>query len=162
MGVLPAPASAEFVLSGRTVPVGTWRNAGPVHLAPAVAKDPHQRARWETRQQARKSYALSTCASAQRRADEHRRIVVPVQDLIQDYTEMSPRTIGTTCAEMSSRTCWWLSCKTCALSCNTFVLTCTVLQCKLVPQACPIGQWAPMDAVSKAECRCYKGHGGKG
>lgn len=34
-------------------------------------------------------------------------------------------------------------------------------QCRSVPQACPLGQWAPPDAVSAEECRCYKGFGGQ-
>jgi len=33
--------------------------------------------------------------------------------------------------------------------------------CKLTPDACPIGQFAPANAVSSKECRCYKGFGGK-
>lgn len=34
-------------------------------------------------------------------------------------------------------------------------------ECRPVQQACPIGQWAPADAVSKEDCRCYKGFGGE-
>lgn len=33
-------------------------------------------------------------------------------------------------------------------------------ECRPVQQACPIGQWAPQEAVSKEDCRCYKGFGG--
>lgn len=34
-------------------------------------------------------------------------------------------------------------------------------ECELSPQACPIGQWAPEDAVSREQCVCYPGYGGK-
>jgi hypothetical protein len=33
-------------------------------------------------------------------------------------------------------------------------------QCKAVEQPCPIGQYAPPEAVSKDQCRCYRGFGG--
>lgn len=33
-------------------------------------------------------------------------------------------------------------------------------ECRPVEQACPIGQYAPADAVSVQECRCYRGFGG--
>jgi hypothetical protein len=33
-------------------------------------------------------------------------------------------------------------------------------ECRPVQQACPIGQWAPPDAVSKEMCQCYRGFGG--
>lgn len=32
--------------------------------------------------------------------------------------------------------------------------------CLRTPQACPIGQWAPKDAVSQEQCACYPGFGG--
>jgi hypothetical protein len=33
-------------------------------------------------------------------------------------------------------------------------------QCVRTLQACPIGQWAPKDAVGKEHCACYPGFGG--
>ena len=33
--------------------------------------------------------------------------------------------------------------------------------CRPLPQSCPVGQWAPYDAVSEKECQCYKGFGGE-
>jgi len=33
--------------------------------------------------------------------------------------------------------------------------------CQNSPQACPIGQWAPKDAISKEQCGCYPGFGGE-
>ena len=33
--------------------------------------------------------------------------------------------------------------------------------CRPLPQPCPMGQWAPLDAVSEEECQCYKGFGGE-
>jgi len=33
--------------------------------------------------------------------------------------------------------------------------------CRPVAHACPIGQYAPPDAVSEQECRCYSGFGGE-
>lgn len=33
--------------------------------------------------------------------------------------------------------------------------------CQPMAQACPIGQYAPEGAISKAQCRCYNGFGGR-
>jgi len=38
----------------------------------------------------------------------------------------------------------------------------SINQCRSVAQLCPVGQTAPLDAVSRKECGCYPGYGSAG
>lgn len=35
------------------------------------------------------------------------------------------------------------------------------VSCRVDKRPCPVGQWAPDDATSEEECRCYRGFGGE-
>lgn len=51
-------------------------------------------------------------------------------------------------------------CKPCAFGTTSAAGSTSQKQCQRSPQACPIGQWAPENAVSKEQCICYPGFGG--
>jgi hypothetical protein len=51
-------------------------------------------------------------------------------------------------------------CKPCGFGYTSYAGAVTFKECRAVAQACPIGQRAPEDAASSAECACYPGFGG--
>lgn len=53
------------------------------------------------------------------------------------------------------------ACRPCPFGFKSAPGACGLHECVRTPQACPIGQWAPNDAVSQDQCACYPGFGGE-
>lgn len=51
-------------------------------------------------------------------------------------------------------------CKPCGFGYTSTAGAVSFKECRAVAQPCPIGQRAPEDAASSAECACYPGFGG--